>query len=164
MNADGSRRQYLPDKAVYDGAIAAIPRSPDNSREALVRFLTPDNTEIFIRWLDNRGPETPLGSNPALDYDPAWSPDGVHVAFVSRRQGSDDIFIIEVPGRNDRQVTNMPDSVEKHPAWSPDGSQIVFWSDREVGKKQIWVINADGTNPHRLSNGQSNDWDPVWLP
>jgi len=164
MNADGSRRQYLPDRAVYDAAIAAIPRSPDNLREALVRFLTPENTEIFIRWLDNRGPETPLGSNPALDYDPAWSPDGVHVAFVSRRQGSDDIFVIEVPGRNDRQVTNMPDSVEKHPAWSPDGSQIVFWSDREVGKKQIWVINADGTNPHRLSNGQSNDWDPVWLP
>jgi len=164
MNADGSRRQYLPDKAVYDQAIAAIPRSPDNLREALVRFLTPDNTEIFVRWLDDRGPETPLGSNAALDYDPAWSPDGVHVAFVSRRQGSDDIFVIEVPGRNDRQVTNMPDSVEKHPAWSPDGSQIVFWSDREVGKKQIWVINADGTNPHRLSNGQSNDWDPVWLP
>ncbi len=164
MNADGSRRQYLPDKTLYDEAVAKIPRSPDNLREALVRFLTPDNTEIFIRWLDDRGPETPLGSNPALDYDPAWSPDGVHVAFVSRRQGSDDIFVIEVPGRNDRLVTNMPDSTEKHPAWSPDGSQIVFWSDREMGKKQIWVINADGTNPHRLSNGQSNDWDPVWFP
>ena len=49
------------------------------------------------------------------------------------------------------------------PAWSPDGSQIAFDSDRD-GNYEIYVMNADGSNPHNLSNNPANDEDPVWSP
>ncbi len=164
MDTDGGNWQRLPDTAIYDQARQAIPRSPDNLREAIVRFVSEEDSEIFVRWLDNRGPESQLVFNPALDYDPSWAPDSVHIAFVSRRQGSDDIFVTEFPGRNDRQLTDTPNATERHPSWSPEGSQIVFWSDREFGRKQIWIMNADGSAPHLIGDGQHNDWDPVWLP
>lgn len=35
------------------------------------------------------------------------------------------------------------------PAWSPDGSQIAFLTDR-TGRWELWVMNADGTNPQPL--------------
>ena len=49
-----------------------------------------------------------------------------------------------------------------HPSWSPDGQKIVFWSNR-TGHKQIWVMNADGTNLYSLSNTSYDDWNPVWF-
>jgi TolB protein len=52
---------------------------------------------------------------------------------------------------------------DKHPTWSPDGRQIAFYSNRYIGRRQIWVMNADGTDVRNLSDNPYSDWDPVWL-
>jgi TolB protein len=52
---------------------------------------------------------------------------------------------------------------DHHPSWSPDGTQIVFCSNR-TGYQQIWLMNADGSNPRNISPwAEWNDWDPVWI-
>src|SRR5690606_29482754 len=49
------------------------------------------------------------------------------------------------------------------PAYSPDGSRFVFTSDRG-GSTQIYVMNADGSDPHRISFGPGRYSTPVWSP
>ncbi len=46
-------------------------------------------------------------------------------------------------------------------AWSPDGSRIAFYSGRD-GNFEIYVMNADGTNPTRVTNDPAQDRHPAW--
>lgn len=49
------------------------------------------------------------------------------------------------------------------PAWSPNGTQIVFTSDKS-GNADIWIMNADGSNPKQITTDSNTDWDPAWSP
>ncbi|MCG8620575.1 MAG: hypothetical protein MJE68_01070, partial [Proteobacteria bacterium] len=50
---------------------------------------------------------------------------------------------------------------DRRPAWSPDGKQIVFTSLRD-GNGEIYVMNADGTNPVNLTQHREWDTNPSW--
>ena len=87
------------------------------------------------------------------------------IAFTSLRDDNIDIYVMDVDGRNQRRVTVNP-AMDSLPAWSPDGKKIAFVSNRNnVNRdhKQIWVIDADGKNPIRLTDGLV-DRDPDWSP
>lgn len=49
------------------------------------------------------------------------------------------------------------------PSWSSDGDRIAFQSYRS-GYWQIWIVNADGSDPQQLTRAQSDHRDPVWSP
>ncbi|MBT8397525.1 MAG: PD40 domain-containing protein, partial [Gemmatimonadetes bacterium] len=51
------------------------------------------------------------------------------------------------------------------PAWSPDGSKIAFTTDRD-GNEEVYVMNADGSNPVNLTNNSASDvvWAGGWSP
>ena len=59
------------------------------------------------------------------------------------------------------QLTTSGDDL--NPCWSPDGSEIVFESLRTI-PRNIWVMNADGTNQHNVSNSSYGDWNPEFSP
>ncbi len=87
------------------------------------------------------------------------------IAFSSTRHVNLDIYVMDGDGSNQRRLTVNP-AVDRYPAWSPDGKKIAFVSNRNnVNKdhKQIWVIDADGKNPIRLTDGLV-DWGPDWSP
>lgn len=48
-------------------------------------------------------------------------------------------------------------------AWSPDGSKLAFITDRD-GNFELYVMNADGTNPTNLSNNLATEFYPAWSP
>jgi Tol biopolymer transport system component len=96
-------------------------------------------------------------------YDPVFSPRDNRIAFVSVQAGNDEVYSINPDGSDMRRLTSNSWEWDKHPSWSPDGSQIVFWSNRDSGRRQLWVMNADGSNQHRLFSSAFNDWDPVWV-
>ncbi len=64
------------------------------------------------------------------DEQPAWSPDGTRIAFVSNRgSGADlawrsDIYVVAAEGGTATRVTTGKERLFRHPAWSPDGSLI----------------------------------------
>ena len=84
------------------------------------------------------------------------------IAFISVRGGNPDIYVMEADGKRQRRVTTHA-AEDSHPTWSPDGRRIAFVSNRNQGYIQIWVIDADGGNPIRLTDGvwdQNPDWSP----
>lgn len=84
------------------------------------------------------------------------------IAFVSDRDGSPEIYVMNADGSGVTRLTS--DAVNVSPAWSPDGSRIVFMSNRDGGNEEIYVVNADGTNVTRLTNEGSLDEQPAWSP
>jgi len=70
----------------------------------------------------------PLTSYPGEEYQPTFSPDGSHVAFVWSQEGQHDIYVQPVDLPQPRRLTDAPE-IEHSPAWSPDGHWIAFIRD-----------------------------------
>jgi TolB protein len=49
------------------------------------------------------------------------------------------------------------------PSWSPDGAYLVFQTNRD-GNWEIYLMNADGSNPHNLTNNPADDQYPNLKP
>jgi len=92
---------------------------------------------------------------------PSWSPNGLFIAFSwsVKETGHWDIYVIEIATGRIVQLTYNAGRNE-HPSWSPDGRHIVFESTR-TGKREIWTMLADGSNPHELTTAGEN-WNPNW--
>jgi len=119
------------------------------------------NTELWLQHYPDGGLKV-LTTGPRLTYDPAWSPDGVHIAFVSQESGNDDIYTLNPDTREENRLTNNGWPWDKHPTYSPDGQQIVFWSNRD-GRRSLYIMNADGSDQRPLMDSPYNDWDPIWI-
>ena len=58
-----------------------------------------DNFEIYVRDT-NGGNRESLSNHPVDDEQPDWSPDGTKIAFVSRRMGGYQIYVMDADGKN----------------------------------------------------------------
>jgi TolB protein len=103
-----------------------------------------------------------LTSGEGEAVNPAWSPDGQHMAFSWTRgyaPGHYNIFVMDVATRQYTQLTHDAGRNE-HPSWAPDGLHIAFSSNRS-GSLQIWTMLADGTQLKQLTT-QGVNTQPVW--
>lgn len=75
---------------------------------------------------------------------PTWSPDGRRVAVVGRNL--DSLYVLDVESGESQRLAYK--SGIEYPSWSPDGQRIAF----RVNCGDIWVINEDGTDLHRLTD------------
>jgi Tol biopolymer transport system component len=82
------------------------------------------------------------------DTSPALSPDGQQVAFMSRREGNWEVYIINVDGSGLRRLTDDP-ADDGLPTWSPDGRAIAFVSNRG-GPWAIWAMLPNGSGQRQL--------------
>ena len=98
---------------------------------------------------------------PEYGYDegemrgPDWSPDGEYLVFTV--SGELELFVMKPDGSGFRQLTDNKERRQKfrNPCWSPDGRRIAWQCNSLSGERQIWVINADGTQPVRVVRGGS---------
>jgi len=94
---------------------------------------------------------------PGLDLFPSFSPDGSAVAYSSDHSGSVHIYISQLQGGREIQVTSGNDG-EIQPAWSPDGRTLAFVSATRGG---IWLVPALGGSPVQLTGfGSRPEWSP----
>ena len=106
---------------------------------------------------------TRLTSDPGIEGQPAWSPDGTKIAYQGSIIEQSDIFVVDATGGTPVDVTSTSAN-EASASWSPDGTQLVFMSDRD-GNEEVYRQNADGTGPAtRLTNNPARDADPDWSP
>ncbi|HWQ33697.1 MAG TPA: protein kinase [Blastocatellia bacterium] len=166
MNSDGSNQTNLTrgsgfnSRAVFspDGKLLAFASRRDTNEE--------NNFDIYVMNADGTA-QRRVTSDPAFETESAWSPDGKRLAFTRETgRGASDIFVISVDGAGLFNLTRTPNTRNGQPAWSPDGKLIAFVSDRHSPKNSsdIWVMNADGSNPHPVTRSQSLNIEPSWMP
>lgn len=103
-----------------------------------------------------------LTSHASNETEPAWSPDGLRLAFVSDRAGSKDIYVMNLDGSDLVQLTDDPAN-DTSPVWSPDGTAIVFVSDRD-GNRNIYFMTAKGLAQRAVTIDPKEDLHPTWSP
>jgi TolB protein len=159
LELSNGRVSRLTDTLEYDG----MPNwSPDGQWIAHETYLE-ENLEILIRSAgDPSAPPIRLTNNEAADYEPAWSPQGREVAFVSTRSGEPEIWMADLNKVDENLFTNIsgsPDSIQGHPAWSPDGNRLA-WAVEKGGIHNLVLWDAQQRNqPLRIVG--SGDW-PAW--
>ncbi|HET7610250.1 MAG TPA: S41 family peptidase [Rhodanobacteraceae bacterium] len=92
--------------------------------------------------------------------DYALSPNGKRAAFTARG----DIFSVPLEHGITLDLTHTPGAHEREVSWSPDGERVAYISDQS-GEEEVWVRDADGTNPVMLTKGvigrlYNTQWSP----
>ena len=119
------------------------------------------NWEIYIMGPDGENP-TNLSNNPADDWDPAISPNGDRIAFVSNREtengGGQFIYIMNADGSDVRQLTY--EEFSSSPDWSHDGGMIAYNTD------DVYIVGADGSweSSIKLTDNAQVNRQPSWSP
>jgi Tol biopolymer transport system component len=96
----------------------------------------------------------------------AWSPDSSRVILsVTMRTGDNRLAIADVDAKTGMFVRlrdyEMPGALEEYGRWSPDGRAFVFESLVD-GSFDLFVANADGTAPRRVTNLPANERAAAW--
>ncbi len=136
--------------------------SPDG--QTVVMCTQGNNGSLEIMTVPITGGDaTWLTDNAAMDFMPAWSPDGKTIAFVSDRDGLQYIYLMDADGANQRRLTTN-EFPERSPSWSPDGTQLAFFSGNN-DVTNIYVVGSDGAGSLNIT-GQDSGYneDPTWSP
>lgn len=153
--------------------------SPDGTRIAFVRDdRTAEEHQLVVAEVDGGG-ERVLRREPgepearALVGEPAWSPDGTRIAYTvttldRRHHFRPSLHVVDAEGGEPRLLAS--DAAD--PAWSPDGGRIAFSSVRDRNGERCWdqctyhgelyVMDANGGDPARLTRNRGDDRSPSW--
>ncbi|MGH8064444.1 MAG: S9 family peptidase [Candidatus Entotheonellia bacterium] len=122
-------------------------------------FIYDRRPHLFVVAADGGEPRQ-LTDGDFADADPAWSPDGMHLAFVSSRHedrdydNASDIWLIPSHGGEPRRLTDTAGPVSS-PAFSPDGRIIAYLGHRyrhESGRnKRVFTMPVAGGTPMCLT-------------
>ena len=109
-----------------------------------------DNNEIYVMNIADINGENRqrLTFNDTPDYNPALSPDGkkvVYVSFIRWHNPNDEIFVIDINTKSNERLTANT-ATDSNPTFSPDGSKIAFESNRASINSEIYIMDADGAN------------------
>jgi len=144
---------------------AAPAWSPDGRAIAYTSWRKVANggaLDVFISRIYQGVFENPTMGRTESNMQATFSPDGTRLAFVSNREGNNEIYVMNVDGSGVRRLTDHP-AADAVPTWSPTGAQIAFTSDRG-GTPQVYVMSAtDGSSLRKISSESWADrasWSP----
>jgi len=101
------------------------------------------------------GERTQLTNFQGLNGAPSWSPDGKQLAMVLSKDGSPDIYVMDIATRELKRVTRHF-AIDTEPSWMPDGKSLIYTSDRG-GKPQIYQVTlANGYEERVTFEGDYN--------
>ena len=179
MNADGKNITELTNnKASNHSPIW----SPDGSK---IVFASDGDHQWDVYIMNADGAEQKrLTNQPGDDGHPHWSPDGKRIIFNSARTTPDlkaewskqfhEVFTMNADGGDVKQISSAK-TVSTYPSFSPDGKRICFrrvidapgyqWDlTLSPRNSEVFVMNADGTNPVNLTKNAAYDGWPMWSP
>ena len=158
-NIDGGNLRRI----THSGAIEVEPKiNPKNASQLVDVSGRGGLPQIYSMNMDGADVRR-LSAGTGEATNPAWSPDGVHLAFAWTKgfePGNYNIFVMDSVSQQTAQLT-ANDGRNENPTWAPDGAHLAYASKRGRSS-QIWVMNADGTDKHPLTQAGNNE-KPVWV-
>jgi Tol biopolymer transport system component len=146
---------WSPDGKYLSFTEMQVKTAPTRSIKADIYTIKRDGTEIKKVTGDEKN-----------EISPSWSKDGKRIIFMETSADAKEanIYVINKDGTGLIQLTKNAGR-NGAPVFSPDGKKIAFCSDRDGGKLQIYVMNADGANPKRLTSDSTiSYYNPEWSP
>lgn len=169
MDRDGSNAYLISP----EGRHAQFPTvSPDGQYIAFEMWMEEGNNwDIFVKPI-HCGSMRQVTFSPAHEGGATFSPDGTQIAYHSTQAAQAelgyDIYVVNLDGTGTERMTFFSQTMDVWPQWSPDGSQMIFQSERDntlnTTNSEIYIMNADGSNQHNLSNNSALDRVPRFTP
>lgn len=94
--------------------------------------------------------------------DPALSPDGTQVAYVTTSLGGAQLRIRRLATGETSVVLQRPGSLS-WPAWAPDGTRLAI-VEKVGGNADIWLVSPDGESPEVVTSGPAVELHPTFSP
>jgi Tol biopolymer transport system component/predicted Ser/Thr protein kinase len=135
--------------------------SSDGRRIAYYVVRVGSSADIWMMDADGKN-QTQLTTDLAEDFRPSWFPDSEQVAFISNRQGKDQMWAINIKSGRERLLLN-PDQDFTFPQISPDGKQIVF-NSKKSGTTNLWLAQIESGEVKQLTFDKEAIGFPCWSP
>jgi TolB protein len=145
MNANGSEQRQI--KALEG-------RAPEFMQDGRLLFQSKASpSQISIANIDGSN-VIQLTNDDTNNMSPKISPDGSHIAYLSNRDGNQEVYVMNIDGSNQKRLTR--NRVEEWgPAWSTDGSKVFFSSQNVHGFYDLYKVNKDGSSIKKILNSAS---------
>lgn len=151
--------------------VAMVPASwaSDQLRERI--FYTsfrPASMELYLFDSPGKAPRR-LTTDPALNYNPVFSPDGRWVVFCSELRGNPDLYALDLRNPGPTRLLTESAALEDAPAFSPDGKLLAFVGTRD-GNADIFVMPFRPEGPDasdravNLTRHKGGDFHPAFSP
>jgi eukaryotic-like serine/threonine-protein kinase len=135
------------------GGFEDVRISPDGRQVAVTRRDPSRGQNEDIWALDvARGTASPITDEPTDEFDPAWSPDGEHLIYVSDRYGFYDIYERPADGGAEKLLLRTKQD-KVLPSVSPDGRSLLFSTDEGGSFTRSLAPSSGGAEGARLSGG-----------
>lgn len=182
MNANGTGERKVTTVATW--RVHDFDWSPDSTRIAYGDHVHDDEDDLFVVDVTTRERER-LVNIAEAEWNPRWSPAGDEILFVAPYATDEptrtDVYKIAAPAEEEGPVATPSPSPspiaqstgDDHSAeWSPDGTQVAFASSRDHQVEEhvaeqsndVYVANADGSDPRRLSESPHMETPIAWKP
>jgi TolB protein len=142
-------------------SISLSPRvAPDNSRVAFSSLGKNGWSIHMYSLLLNR--MVAFSSPGGTTISPAWSSDGLKLAFSSSADGDSEIYTTDVNGGGLHRVTAFR-GPDVSPVWNPKTNSQIAWVSGRTGLPQLYIMDSDGANVQRMTDGgyaTSPSWSP----
>ena len=130
--------------------------------------VSPDNKTLLVDVLGDLytlpaagGEMTPLTTGMAWDYQAKYSPDGKQIVFISDREGSDNVWVMNSDGSGAHSLTKEKKYMFGSPTWAPDGQYIVarrygtYPFESYLRKSELWMFHKEGGAGIQITKGDA---------
>ena len=165
LTMETGNREVIGSSTAWDTSPAW---SPTGAQIAFTRNRS-GHRELFLIEEDGSGLRQLTKNQQGGDDEASWSPDGTKLVFVRNDGASIELWTIDVGQGSPTKLTAFETGAfgPSQPRFSPDGSRIAFINGPEEvrgGSKHVYVMNADGSNLHRLSDAPVGMGTLSWTP
>ena len=170
MDLNGNNQKSLTDNTVFNSTASW---SPDSTSIAFTPWHNTESPPFVASVGVNGDSYQELTKRNEEDSEPQWSPDGSRIIFTCYYATLPQICSMKPDGTGRRQLTKSRGG-NVTPVWSPDNTKIAFVSWRDSKNPtycddgdcnfEIYIMDADGSDQHRITDNPAEDWNPSWSP